>query len=157
MNKLWLSKKRVHIKKKIKLYKALVKPVLTYNAGTWGLRKDEISKLNSFHRKQLRKIWKNPRMRNRKVYKDSEETEIYEEVTRSRWRILGHCLRLPEDTPAQKAMEFYFKTDKNDKKFSGRQRTTIATTINNEIKEANTKIINFPIDKLETNDDLRKL
>ena len=61
------------------------------------------------------------------------------------------------NTPAQTAMEFYYQTAKEDKKFSGRQRITIATTIENEIKEANKNIIDFPIKKLETGEDLEQL
>ena len=34
----------------------LVKPVLTYNYGTWGLTKAETETLNCIHRKQLRRI-----------------------------------------------------------------------------------------------------
>ena len=38
VNKLWL-KRNIGIKNKLKIYKTLVKPVLIYNCGTWGLTK----------------------------------------------------------------------------------------------------------------------
>ena len=41
---------------RIKLYETLVKSVLLYNYGTWGVSKDDQRKLNSFHRNQLRKV-----------------------------------------------------------------------------------------------------
>ncbi|GFR70149.1 endonuclease-reverse transcriptase [Elysia marginata] len=41
---------------KLKLYKALVKSVLTYNCGTWALTQSQEERLNAFHRKQLKKV-----------------------------------------------------------------------------------------------------
>ena len=37
---------------------------------------------------------------------------LKEFTRKARIRFFGHVLRLPTDTPAQKAMEFYFKTGK---------------------------------------------
>ena len=58
MNKVWVRNKKVSIKKRLKLYNALVKPVLTYNSSTWGITKSQSESIDAFHRKQLRKIWK---------------------------------------------------------------------------------------------------
>ena len=41
---------------RIKLYETLVKRVLLYNCGTWGVSKDDQRKLNSSHRRQLKKV-----------------------------------------------------------------------------------------------------
>ena len=41
---------------RIRLYEMLVKSVLLYNCGTWGVSKDDQRKLNSFHRRQLGKV-----------------------------------------------------------------------------------------------------
>ena len=83
MNKLkamWLSKKRINIDKKIKIYNALVKPVLTYNSSTWGLTKAELNKVDAFHRKHLRTIWKRRKMSNKQVYELSKTNKISEEI-----------------------------------------------------------------------------
>ena len=56
MQDIWIRNQYVSQKTKIRLYKAIVKPVLLYNASTWGLTKSEEAGLDSFHRKQLRKI-----------------------------------------------------------------------------------------------------
>ena len=48
--------------------------------------------------------------------------------------MLGHVLRMNKDSPARKAMKFYFEKRSN-KKFLGRKRTTIVTTINNDIQK----------------------
>ena len=49
--KIW-KKSKVSIDKRIKLYKTLVKTVLTYNYSTWALTKNETEILNRIHRKQ---------------------------------------------------------------------------------------------------------
>ena len=49
--------------------------------------------------------------------------------------MFGHSLRLHPETPAQKAMDYFF-TDENLKKFRGKQRTTLPTVLNNDMKEA---------------------
>ena len=54
------------------------------------------------------------------------------EILRRRWRLFGHALRLDINTPAAKAMEFYFK-EIGGKRFKGRPRTTIVTTLNDDI------------------------
>ena len=51
-------------------------------------------------------------------------------------KLLGHTLRMNVNTPAQKAMQYYFENNKQSKQFRGRPRTTIATVLNRDIKEA---------------------
>ena len=41
---------------RIQLYETLVKSVLLYNCGTWDVSKDDQRKLNSFHKRKLRKV-----------------------------------------------------------------------------------------------------
>ena len=57
---------------RIWLYETLVKIVLLYNCGTWGVSKDDQRKLNSFQRRQLRKVirihWSH-KISNNKLYK----------------------------------------------------------------------------------------
>ena len=55
VKKLW-KKSKVSNKRKLQLYRTLVKTVLTYNFGTWGLTKKETETLDCIHRKQLRRI-----------------------------------------------------------------------------------------------------
>ena len=51
---LWLRRQRVSEKRRIRLYNALVLPVLLYNCGTWGPTKAMLERLDRFHRRQLR-------------------------------------------------------------------------------------------------------
>ena len=60
VKKLW-KKSKVRKKRKLQLYRTLVKTVLTYNFGTWGLMKKETETLDCIYRKQLRRISPNYR------------------------------------------------------------------------------------------------
>jgi hypothetical protein len=136
MEKIWIRKNKISIKKRLQLYNSLVKPVLTYNSGTWGLTKAESESMNAFHRQQIRKVYKNSRLKNAQVYELSNSVPIAQEIAASRARLLGHTLRLDKATPAQKSMQYYFENNAQSKQFRGKPRTTIATVINAEIKEA---------------------
>ena len=58
------SKQQIHMEEKetnnigntAKLYETLVKSILLYNSGTWGLTTKDEKDLNSFHRRLLRKV-----------------------------------------------------------------------------------------------------
>ena len=56
MNKIWIRHTKISGNRRLKLYNALVKRVLTYNCATWGLTKQEEEKLDAIHRQQLRQI-----------------------------------------------------------------------------------------------------
>ena len=56
LNSMWIRKNKIRSDIRINLYRAIVKPVLLYNCQTWGLTKADETNLDSFHRKQLRKI-----------------------------------------------------------------------------------------------------
>ena len=55
LNDVWVRKDRISLRKRLGLYKQLVKQLLTYNCGTWGLSKVDEQKLDTFHRRQLRR------------------------------------------------------------------------------------------------------
>ena len=56
MNSVWIRNDKVKQHTKLKLYKTLVKPILTYNSGTWSPTLKEENDLDSFHRKQIRMV-----------------------------------------------------------------------------------------------------
>lgn len=136
LQNVWIRKDKIKQKTRLKLYKTLVKPVLLYNAGTWGITKTEEKNFDAFHRKQLRIVLgvKYPViMKNNTVYELSEETPISQQIRLARWRLFGHCLRLNKDTPAYKAMKFYFQPSE-EKGFRGRKRTTLPVKLDEDIK-----------------------
>ena len=113
-----------------------MKSVLLYNSDTWGLTKSATENLNSFHRKQLRIVLniRHPHhISNKAVYEICKAEPLSLEVIKRRWRYFGHVLRLDLNTPAAKAMKFYFVKIEGSKKFRGRPRNTIVTTLNDDI------------------------
>ena len=137
----------------------LVKNVLLYNCGTWGLPKEDQRKLNSFHRRQLRNMigiqWPH-KISNNKLYKIKGTKPLSITITERRWKLLGHILRLPAKCPARKAMGYYFE-ERTNKIFCGRKRTTIASTLNENIKQAKEDDITFPVTRLVSQVSLQNL
>ena len=115
--------------------------------------------IDSFHRRQLRRVLgvKYPTtMSNKAVYRLSKARPLSVEITKSRWKMFGHVLRMNENSPARLAMKFYFK-ETDDKKFRGRKRTTIVTTINRDIERTREKYPDFDIKPINTELDLRNV
>ena len=52
----WFRGAQISLLLRLWLYSAFVLPVLTYNMGTWGLTKTELSRLDTHHRRHLRQI-----------------------------------------------------------------------------------------------------
>ena len=143
----WKKKWLTTTKTRLRLYNTLVKSILLYNCGTWGLDVNDERNLNSFHRKQLRRVvgikWPH-RITNKKLYKITNSEPITITITERRWKLLGHILRLPANCPARKAMKYFFEY-RSAKKFLGRKRTTIITTLNKDIKRTKQKFPSFPV------------
>ena len=150
----------VKIKKRLQLYSALVKSVLMYNCGTWGMSMKDEREMNSFHRRQLRKVLKvkyPTTMRNKAVYEQTKTKPISVDITQARWKLFGHILRMKKDTPGRLAMKYYFQKPEGVKKYRGRKRTTIITTINNDIKRTAKINSNFDIKPINSELDLRNV
>ena len=156
MNKIWIRKDRISESRRLGLYGTLVKSILTYNCGTWGMTKKDEDNIDSFHRNQLRRVigkrWPH-RISNYNLYKRCHERPISLFITASRWKLFGHILRADPRSPAFRAMLFYFEPS-NNKSFRGRPRCTIATTLDNDIKKTAAKINTFPFKHLKNVDDL---
>ncbi len=151
--------KTVNRNKRLKLYNAIARSVLLYNSCTWGMSEKDESDIDAFHRRQLRRVLgvKYPTiMRNKAVYRLSNAKPISVDITKSRWKMFGHVLRMNENTPARLAMRFYFQVT-GHKKFRGRPRTTIVTTINRDIKRTRKKFPHFDIKPIKTELDLRNV
>ena len=140
MNKLtdvWIRRDRIKQSTRLLLYRSLVKSILLYNCGTWGLTKHQEESLDAHHRKQLRRLLgiRYPtKIRNTKLYEICNECPLSITILQSRWRLFGHILRRNRDIPAFKAMQFYFtKINPSDKNFRGRERTTLPTTLANDL------------------------
>ena len=64
------------------------------------------------------------------------------------WRLLGHILRRSDETPAVKAMKFHF--EESEKRFRGRPRESIVTTLNKDINRAKSMNRGVPIPTLRS-------
>ena len=73
-------------------------------------------------------------------------------MTRRRWNLLGHILRLDKEAPARKAVKFMFE-EKSNKTFRGRKRATIYTTINCHIKKTKENNLSFSIGETKSEID----
>ena len=146
---IWKKNWKVKLATRIQLYKTLVKSVLLYKCGTWGVSKDDERKLNSFHRRQLRKVigiqWLH-NISNNKLYKITGTKPLLITITERRPKLLGHILKLPVDCPARKAMRYYFE-ERTNKIFRERRRNTIVSTLNKS-KRTKGDDIPFPVTPL---------
>ena len=103
---------KVNIQTKLKIYKSIVKPVLTYNFATLALTTNVSKELDCIHRTQLRHVWNDKKIHNKQLYEKSREKPLSAEMKEARWRKLGHILRLPTSTPSQQSMNYYFEYQK---------------------------------------------
>ena len=71
--------------------------------------------------------------------------------------MFGHALRLNENTPARKAMKWFFQVPVGVKKFKGRKRATIVTTLNRDIQRTKEHDKNFLLPCLNSELDLRNI
>ena len=114
--KLWLGKKFVSIKTKLRAYNSFVLPVLTYNLGALATNAAIESRLDCCHRRHLRKILNvnaaplsaRP-MSNKELYSSTNSIPISVLAFRARWRLFGHVLRMSDDTPAVCAIFAFFE------------------------------------------------
>ena len=121
---------------KVRVWNTLVRPVLLYGCGTWGLTAVLTEKLCALHRRHLRVMagYRWPKhISNKAIYHLTQTQPLSHDLQRARLRLLGHCLRLPRDTPAQKALDLTV----NDipKARRGRPRSCLLSTLRADLKK----------------------
>ena len=110
--------------------------MLTYNFTTLALTKHESKELDCIHQKQLRQVWNDKRLNNKKLYEKSREKPLNTEMKEARWRTFDPILRLPTNTPCQQLVDYYFEYPPKEKIFCGRKRITLPVLLDNDIIEA---------------------
>ncbi len=72
-SKLWLRESKIPLERKLTVYDAQVVSVLLYNCSSWSAPKNVVAKLDTCHRKHLRRIcniyWPNGVISNRELYR----------------------------------------------------------------------------------------
>ncbi|OQR89810.1 hypothetical protein ACHHYP_06032 [Achlya hypogyna] len=112
MWKIWLRRDKIKEATRVRLYNCLVRPVLTYNCGTWALTPTQLDSLDSFHRHQLRLLLgiKYPHyLSSSALYARCDAEPLSSYVLRQRWSLFGHILRRPVTIPANRSMSAYFQ------------------------------------------------
>ena len=133
--KVWLQGRRISLKRRIQVYEAQVVSVLMYGSCSWAAPKHVFEKLNTTHRRHLRSIlnitWPHI-ISNDNLYKRCDVIPITERVELSRWTMLGHVLRLPENSPAALAL-VYALDGCSAKSRIGRHQINLFNTIKSDL------------------------
>jgi len=165
MHRVWLKKYKTSVKIKMRLYNSCVRSRLLYNAGVSAYTRIQLDRIDAAHRRHLRRllgIYYPERISNQELYKQTESKPISVDITELRWTMLGHTLRLPEETPGNTAIKQYYrrKVEQTDipRKSTrrGRVLTTIPRLLQLDIQKLG-KLIrkdNFAIRELKTGGDL---
>ncbi len=118
------------------MYNAFIKPIMLYNSGSLDLTPTQLTPFDVLHRKHLRHIsgYFYPKViSNIDLYKKCDTKPISATVTKTRWQLFGHILRLPENTPAQKVMSLYFSQSSSVPKT--RTRTLLPQILHQDINK----------------------
>ena len=136
MRKVWLNRDKISDEKKLTLYNALVLSILLYNSSTWSLTKEQTNSLDTFHRRQLRRllgIFWSDKISNNDLYARCHCRPLSEITKHRRLTFLGHILRRDRNIPANLAINNFFNHTES-KKYRGRVPTNIATTTTSDIE-----------------------
>ncbi len=125
----------------------MVVSVMMYNCSSWAATKEMLRKLDVCQRKHLRQILKikwPTTITNEKLYALCETTPLSQRVKLSRWKMLGHILRSPENTPAALALNYAVVGAKQLSGRLGRHKINLLSLIRKDISR-------IPVDKLSEN------
>ena len=133
-HKVTLTNTRLPLDTRLKLFDTFVKSIFMYSSETWTLTMTSENKIDSYHRRLLRRIlkihWPHI-MRNDTVYDRTKQNKWSTDIRINRLRWTGHLLRLPEETPARLALK---ESKKRTKHAPGRQATTWIKLINQDLQ-----------------------
>ena len=130
-----ISSKKIGIKTKLRIFKALVESIFLYNCEIWTLTTEAEKKIDVLQRNYLRKIIKitwEDKISNKELYEKVKEDPWSEKIKRRRLTWLGHLCRLPEETPARKALQ---EAMRKTRRPQGRPTTTWIANIEKELRQ----------------------
>ena len=139
-DKCWLNGPKISLRTKLRLYDSLVVSVILYNCNSWAAPNDVLEKLDTTHRRHLRRIlnvyWPRGKIRNDELYKKCLNTvKLSERVKKMRWTMLGHILRSNENTPAFVSLKFALSNDLTGRR--GRHQSNLLSTVLKDLSERN--------------------
>ena len=134
----WLKGRIIHLRTLIEVYEAMVISVMLYNCSSWAAPQNILYKLDVCHRRHLRYIlgikWPTT-ISNEKLYTTCRSEPLSNRVKLARWKMLGHILRSPENSPASLALSFAIDGSKYLKGRRGRHQINLLTTLRKDLSE----------------------
>lgn len=131
----YFKNKNLTIKTKRKIFNAYITSIFLYNCELWTLSESNEHKIDAFHRRLLRTTILNikwpKKMSNDKVYEITKETKWSKIIKQRRISWLGHLLRLDNETPAKKALDYTLNTQMKRKR--GRPKLDWISMINKQL------------------------
>ncbi|KAL5255329.1 hypothetical protein ACHWQZ_G014669 [Mnemiopsis leidyi] len=144
-SKIWLQGRKISLKRKLLIYEAQVVSVIMYGSCSWAAPKHILEKLNICHRHHLRSIlnvrWPHC-ISNKTLYKTCEVIPLTDRVDLARWTMLGHVLRLPENSPAAVALT-YSVDGCQSKPRLGRHQINLFNTIKTDLSNRGLNLENL--------------
>ena len=108
--KYMFNNKKLSIKTKMRAFDAYISSIFLYNSELWTLTSSIEKQIDSFQHRLLRKNVLNIKwptvMNNEDVYNRMKANKWSIVIKKRRMRWLGHVMRLPEQTPARKAIQY---------------------------------------------------
>ena len=145
-SKLWLQGPKIPLKRKLLVYDAQVVSVLLYNCSSWSAPKTVMTKLDTCHRKHLRRIcniyWPTGVISNRELYRRCGVIPITERVRKARWTLFGHILRMDDNSPASLALRYAVTSSDFLKGRRGRPRSNLFSFLVKDLKEHSLQLRN---------------
>ena len=141
------------MKRKLTVYDAQVVSVLLYNSSSWSAPQNVMAKLDTCHRKHLRRIlniyWPKGVISNKELYRRCGVIPITERVRKARWTLFGHILRMDDDCPASLALRYAVTCGDLFKGRRGRPQINLFSVLVNDLNEYDISLKNL--------DDLHEL
>ena len=142
--KIW-SKKKLKLEIKIKLYDALVLSLMLHNSSCWASTKVVLEKVNTCHRKHLRRIvnikWPKT-ISNQKLYDMTNSKPLDERIECSRIRLFENILTSEENSPAYTSLIFAVANHDNFNSRKGRPRSNLLTLLRKDMNDRNLTLDN---------------
>ncbi len=95
INNIWKSS-QYSMSMKLKLYNSCVLPVLLYGTECWWMKQQDLTRLSTFHTKDLRRIlkvfWPN-KISNEDLLSRCKQEDMATTIMKRRWRWIGNVLR----------------------------------------------------------------
>ena len=135
LNNVWKSS-QYSIKTKLRLYQSCVLPTLLYGSECWRMTESDLSKLSSFHTKNLRRIlrvfWPET-ISNQHLLARCNQDSMETIIMQRRWRWIGHVMRREPDNISRTALHW----TPEGKRKRGRPKNTWRRTAERELKMIN--------------------